>query len=86
MSPSTQSLEILNADDLHPDDLTIIQQATDKAPGVARLHLAHLGKPDPQTPASLPLLSHTGPKFGFVAAVALLEPPYSSTYYMEEVR
>ncbi len=77
-------IEILFLDNLSPGDLEIITPATAAEPGRAKLRQAHLGASSPETPNSKPLLSAVGGKIGFVAEAALIEPPYTDTYWLIE--
>ncbi len=81
---TNQYIEILFLDNLSPGDLEIIIPATAAEPGRARLKRARLGKRSPETPNSQPLLSAVGGKIGFVAKAALIEPPYTDTYWLIE--
>ncbi len=83
---TNQYIEILFLDNLSPGDLEIIIPATAAKPGRAKLKRARLGKRSPETPNSQPLLSASaaGGKIGFVAEAALIEPPYTDTYWLIE--
>lgn len=83
MPPTQQFVEILFPEEIQPDDLDVITPATAQAPGRVRLGQARIGPAHPDAPNSAPLLSRTGAKIGFVAAAELLEPPFSSCYWLE---
>lgn len=82
--PTQQFIEILFPEEIKPEDLDIIAPATAKTPGRVRLGQAQVGRPNPAAPNSTPLLSRTGAKIGFVANADLLEPPFTSCYWLED--
>jgi hypothetical protein len=84
MPPTQQFIEILFPEEIQPDDLDVITPASPEAPGRVRLDQARIGPAQPAAPNSAPLLSRTGAKIGFVAAAELLEPPFSSCYWLED--
>lgn len=77
---TNQYLEIIFADKLLAGDLKIIKPATTAQPGLAKLNQATIGPADPTTPNSLPILSRSGAKVGFVAKQEFIVPPYNETY------
>lgn len=78
-----QFIEILFAEEIQPEDMEIIALATAREPGRVRLGKAQVGPPNPAAPNSAPLFSRTGAKIGFVASADLLEPPFTSCYWIE---
>ena len=78
-----QFTEILFPDEVKPGDLEIIASPKPDKPGRARLLQAQVGAPHPDAPSSAPLFSWTGAKIGFVASAELIEPPYTSCYWLE---
>ncbi|MBE7556800.1 MAG: hypothetical protein HS126_37635 [Anaerolineales bacterium] len=78
-----QFIEILFPEEIQPEDVEIIALATAREPGRVRLGKAQVGPPNPAAPNSAPLFSRTGAKIGFVASADLLEPPFSSCYWLE---
>jgi hypothetical protein len=78
-----QFIEILFPEEIQSDDLEFIMPASTKEPGRVRLGQARIGPAHPAAPNSAPLLSRTGAKIGFVAAADLLEPPFTSCYWLE---
>jgi hypothetical protein len=74
---------VLFEDELRAGDLEIVSPASPAEAGVARLGRAEVGAADPAAPASLPLLSSSGGKVGFVANVELMDDgPYNSCYVL----
>lgn len=78
-----QFVEILFAEEVQPEDLEIIAPASTREPGRIRLGQAQMGRPNPAAPNSAPLISRTGAKIGFVASAHLIEPPFTSCYWIE---
>lgn len=78
-----QFVEILFPEEVRPEDLEIVVQATAEEPGQVKLDQAQVGPSNPDAPNSAPLVSRTGAKIGFVASADLLEPPFSSCYWLE---
>jgi hypothetical protein len=81
--PTQQFIEILFPEEIRPEDLEIIAPASPNEPGRIRLGKAQVGPPHPSALNSAPLFSRTGAKIGFVAAADLLEPPFTSCYWLE---
>ncbi len=79
-----QFLEILSPAELRPGDLEIIVKPTAEKPGLARLGAAYIGEANPDAPKSVPLLSATSAKIGFVAKAELIAPPYNDAYLIVE--
>lgn len=75
-------IEVIFPKYLEVDDLTIITEASDDAPGLARLNKATVAG-DKSLP-SKPLFSRSGPKIGYlVDGEDFVFPPFTSCYRLE---
>lgn len=76
-------MQVLFEEEIQPNDIQVISEPDADHPGQARLNLAIVGSPDPAAPSSLPLISQSRAKIGFVANVEFLEAPYEGSYVIK---